>query len=351
MTVPNALDVKGLSVDFHTDDGVVHAVKNADIAVREGGILGLVGESGSGKSVTALAVLRLLGTSRARITSGEILFRGENLLTKSDKEMRAIRGPHIGLVSQNALSALDPSFTIGAQLVEVIRLHQHVGRATARAKALEALNLVALPDAKRRMKAYPHELSGGQRQRVVIAIALACRPELLLADEPTTALDATVQKQILDLLIDINRELGTSILLVTHDFGVVAHVCSDVTVMRRGDVLERGTVDQVLNHPEHPYTQGLMRAVPRLHLSETTRSVPRAERRLFEFHGDSDRFVSEQAATVEALASERGGQGFESLKGRAPDGMFAFRQGQGERNGAPTRPPRRAHASCSLAGA
>lgn len=289
MTLPNALDVKGLSVDFHTDSGVVHAVKNADIAVREGGILGLVGESGSGKSVTALAVLRLLGTSRARITSGEILFRGENLLTKSDREMRAIRGPHIGLVSQNALSALDPSFTIGAQLVEVIRLHQHVGRATARAKALEALQLVALPDAKRRMKAYPHELSGGQRQRVVIAIALACRPELLLADEPTTALDATVQKQILDLLIDINRELGTSILLVTHDFGVVAHVCSDVTVMRRGDVLERGTVDQVLNHPEHPYTQGLMRAVPRLHLSESTRSVPRAERRLFEFHGDTSK--------------------------------------------------------------
>jgi oligopeptide transport system ATP-binding protein len=289
MTDSNALDVKGLSVDFHTDGGVVHAVKNADITVREGGILGLVGESGSGKSVTALAVLRLLGTGRARITSGEILFRGENLLTKSDKEMRAIRGSHIGLVSQNALAALDPSFTIGAQLVEVIRLHQHVGRATARAKALEALELVALPDARRRMKAYPHELSGGQRQRVVIAIALACRPELLLADEPTTALDATVQKQILDLLIDVNRELGTSILLVTHDFGVVAHVCSDVTVMRRGDVLERGTVDQVLNHPEHPYTKGLVRAVPRLHLSESTRSVPRAERRLFEFHGDTSK--------------------------------------------------------------
>lgn len=201
--------------------------------------------------------------------------------------MRAIRGPHIGLVSQNALSALDPSFTVGAQLTEVIRLHQRVDKATARAKALEALDLVALPDPKRRMKAYPHELSGGQRQRVVIAIALSCRPELLLADEPTTALDATVQKQILDLLVDINRELGTSILLVTHDFGVVAHVCTDVTVMRRGDVLESGTADQVLNRPQHPYTQGLMRAVPRLHLDATTRSVPRADRRLFEFHGDT----------------------------------------------------------------
>jgi oligopeptide transport system ATP-binding protein len=203
--------------------------------------------------------------------------------------MRGIRGPHIGLVSQNALSALDPSFTIGAQLVEVIRLHQGVDKATARAKALEALDLVALPESKRRMKSYPHELSGGQRQRVVIAIALSCRPELLLADEPTTALDATVQKQILDLLLDINRELGTSILLVTHDFGVVAHVCTDVTVMRRGDVLESGTVDQVLNNPQHAYTKGLMRAVPRLHLDDTSRSVPRADRRLFEFHGETSK--------------------------------------------------------------
>lgn len=289
----HALDVKNLSVDFHTDNGVVHAVKNADICVREGGILGLVGESGSGKSVTSLAVLRLLA-GRARITNGEILFRGENLLDKTEKQMRAIRGSHIGMVSQNALSALDPSFTIGAQLVEVIRLHQGVDKSTARAKALEALELVALPDPKRRMKSYPHELSGGQRQRVVIAIALSCRPELLLADEPTTALDATVQKQILDLLLDINKELGTSILLVTHDFGVVAHVCTDVTVMRRGDVLESGTADQVLNNPQHPYTQGLMRAVPRLHLNATTRAIPLADRRLFEFHGDT----TKEAANV-----------------------------------------------------
>lgn len=291
----NALEIRNLSVDFHTDAGVVHAVKNANITVRDGGILGLVGESGSGKSVTSLAVLRLLGTTRARITSGEILFRGENLLDKTDKQMRAIRGPHIGLVSQNALSALDPSFTIGAQLMEVIRLHQRVDRAAARAKALEVLDLVALPDPKRRMKSYPHELSGGQRQRVVIAIALSCRPELLLADEPTTALDATVQKQILDLLVEINRELGTSILLVTHDFGVVAHVCTDVTVMRRGDVLESGTVDQVLNRPQHPYTKGLMLAVPRLRLDDAERGVPRADRRLFEFHGDTTKETADVA--------------------------------------------------------
>ncbi|MCV7208601.1 ABC transporter ATP-binding protein [Mycolicibacterium canariasense] len=293
-----ALDVRNLSVDFHTDGGTVHAVKNANIAVREGGILGLVGESGSGKSVTSLAVLRLLGTSRAEITSGEILFRGENLLDKTEKQMCAIRGSHIGMVSQNALSALDPSFTVGSQLIEVIRLHQGVDKATARVKALEALDLVALPDPKRRMKSYPHELSGGQRQRVVIAIALACRPELLLADEPTTALDATVQKQILDLLLEINAELGTSILLVTHDFGVVAHVCTDVTVMRRGDVLETGTVEQVLKRPQHPYTQGLMRAVPRLHLDENTRAVPRADRRLFEFHAEDTADTAKAAAHV-----------------------------------------------------
>ncbi|MCI2421677.1 ABC transporter ATP-binding protein [Saccharopolyspora sp. K220] len=277
------LRIEDLSVDFHTDGGVVHAVKHANITVRDGGILGLVGESGSGKSVTSLSVLGLLGTTRAEITSGRILFRGADLLRKGQAELRRIRGGHIGLVSQNALSALDPSFTIGAQLIEVIRRHQKVDKANARKLALEALELVALPEAERRMKSYPHELSGGQRQRVVIAIALSCRPELLLADEPTTALDATVQKQILDLLLEINRELGTAILIVTHDFGVVAHLCTDVAVMRRGEVLESGTAEQVLSSPEHPYTQGLMKAVPRLRLSAQDRAVPRAERRLTEF--------------------------------------------------------------------
>ncbi|MBM7279277.1 ABC transporter ATP-binding protein [Gordonia rubripertincta] len=287
MTTPgNILEIRDLSVDFRTDNGVVHAVKGADISVREGGILGLVGESGSGKSVTSLSVLRLLGSTRAEIRSGSISFRGEDLLSKSDKEMSRIRGRHIGLVSQNALTALDPSFPIGAQLTEVIRLHKGTDKKTARAQALEALDLVALPDPRRRMAAYPHELSGGQRQRVVIALALSCGPELLLADEPTTALDATVQKQILDLLLDINRELGTAILLVTHDFGVVAHVCTDVTVMRRGAVLESGTAVEILRRPRHPYTQGLMRAVPRLHLDETQRAVPRADRRLFEFRSE-----------------------------------------------------------------
>jgi len=294
MNTTNALEVTNLSVDFYTDTGVVHAVRGVSLTVPEGAVVGLVGESGSGKSVTSLAVLRLLDP-RARITVGEIRFRGENLLDKTERQMRAIRGSHIGMVSQNALTALDPSFTIGAQLVEVIRLHQRVDRATARDKALEALELVGLPEPARRMRCYPHELSGGQRQRVVIAIALSCRPELLLADEPTTALDATVQKQILDLLLDINARLGTSILLVTHDFGVVAHVCDRVAVMRRGEVVETGSTEEVLNRPRHPYTQGLMRAVPRLHLDEAARAVPRAQRRMFEFRDGAERVEADVA--------------------------------------------------------
>lgn len=277
------LDVQDLSVEFHTDGGVVHAVQGVDLHLRAGEVRGLVGESGSGKSVTSLAVLGLLGTRRARITSGRILFRGQDLLTLSEKQLRRLRGSAIGLVSQNALSALDPSFTIGAQLVEVVRRHQGLDRTAARAQALEALELVALPDARRRLRAYPHELSGGQRQRVVIALALACRPELLLADEPTTALDATVQKQILDLLLRLNSDLGTAILLVTHDFGVVSHVCDTVTVMRRGRVLEEGRADVVLRDPQHAYTQALVKAVPRLRLSDTERAVPRQQRRLHEF--------------------------------------------------------------------
>ncbi|OBA35713.1 ABC transporter ATP-binding protein [Gordonia sp. 852002-51296_SCH5728562-b] len=291
----NILEIRSLSVDFQTDSGVVHAVDGVDITVGDGAIVGLVGESGSGKSVTSLTVLGLLGSSRARIRSGTITFRGEDLLQKSERQMQAIRGRRIGLVSQNALTALDPSFTIGAQLIEVIRHHRGVDKRSARAQALEALELVALPDPKRRMSAYPHELSGGQRQRVVIALALSCRPDLLLADEPTTALDATVQKQILDLLLDINRELGTSILLVTHDFGVVSHVCTDVTVMRRGIVVESGTTESILSHPTHPYTQGLMKAVPRLHLDDSARAVPRADRRLFEFHDPSSQETADVA--------------------------------------------------------
>ncbi|MCS5713185.1 ABC transporter ATP-binding protein [Herbiconiux sp. CPCC 205716] len=274
------LEIRDLSVEFATDSGTVRAVDHVDLTVEKGGILGLVGESGSGKSVTALCILGLIGSRRAKITSGEVRFQGEDLLTKTERQMRDVRGGRIGLVSQNALSALDPSFRIGDQLIEVIRLHQHVDKATAARIALDSLDIVALPDAARRMRSYPHELSGGQRQRVVIAIALACRPQLLIADEPTTALDATVQQQILDLLLDINKNLGTSMLMVTHDFGVVAHMCTTVAVMRKGRIVEQGEAGEIISFPRQPYTQGLMNAVPRLRLSETERAVPRSQRRL-----------------------------------------------------------------------
>ncbi|MBB1040214.1 MULTISPECIES: ABC transporter ATP-binding protein [unclassified Dietzia] len=274
------LDINNLSVDFHTDGGVVHAVKNVSLSVGEGEIRGLVGESGSGKSVTSMTILGLLGTRRAKIASGEILLNGTNLLELSQKELVKIRGREIGLVSQNALSALDPSFTVGAQMVEVIRLHQKLSKADAYKEAVRSLELVAMPDPEQKLRAYQHQLSGGQRQRVVIAMALAARPRLLLADEPTTALDATVQKQILDLLLEINKELGTAILMVTHDFGVVSHMCDTVTVMRQGSIVEQGTAHQVLSAPEHPYTRSLISSVPKLHLDDSARNVPRGQRRL-----------------------------------------------------------------------
>lgn len=274
------LDINNLSVDFRTDGGVVHAVKNVSLSVGEGEIRGLVGESGSGKSVTSMTILGLLGTRRAKIASGEILLNGTNLLELSQKELVKIRGREIGLVSQNALSALDPSFTVGAQMVEVIRLHQKLSKADAYKEAVRSLELVAMPDPEQKLRAYQHQLSGGQRQRVVIAMALAARPRLLLADEPTTALDATVQKQILDLLLEINKELGTAILMVTHDFGVVSHMCDTVTVMRQGSIVEQGTAHQVLSAPEHPYTRSLISSVPKLHLDDSARNVPRGQRRL-----------------------------------------------------------------------
>jgi ABC-type dipeptide/oligopeptide/nickel transport system ATPase component len=276
------LEIKNLQTHFHTDGGVVKAVDGVDLEIARGGILGVVGESGSGKSVTGLSVMGLLGSRRARNAGGQILFKGQDLLTFSDRQLQKLRGAEIGMVFQGALSGLDPSFSIGSQLMEVIRRHQKVNATQARKIAMEALELVAMPDPERKIRSLPHELSGGQRQRVLIAMALSCNPELLIADEPTTALDATVQKQIVDLLVDINRARGTAILMVTHDFGVVARMCRTVAVMRYGKVVEKGTVQEVLENPQHAYTQALMNAVPRLHLTAAERAVPRPERRLFE---------------------------------------------------------------------
>jgi ABC-type dipeptide/oligopeptide/nickel transport system ATPase component len=276
------LEIKNLQTHFHTDGGVVKAVDGVDLEIAQGGILGVVGESGSGKSVTGLSVMGLLGSRRARNAGGQILFKGQDLLTFSDRQLQKLRGAEIGMVFQGALNGLDPSFSVGSQLMEVIRRHQKVNATQARKIAMEALELVAMPDPERKIRSLPHELSGGQRQRVLIAMALSCNPELLIADEPTTALDATVQKQIVDLLVDINRARGTAILMVTHDFGVVARMCRTVAVMRYGKVVEKGTVQEVLENPQHAYTQALMNAVPRLHLTAAERAVPRPERRLFE---------------------------------------------------------------------
>ena len=264
MTDEPLLKVTGLRTHFSSEHGTVKAVDGVDFQIERGGILGMVGESGSGKSVTGLSILRLLGSRNATIAGGQILFHGEDLLTKSEREMREIRGKQISMVFQNAMTALDPFFRVGDQLVEVIRLHQRVGKREAKLKALEAMELVRIPEASRRLSSYPHQLSGGQRQRVMIALALSCGPDLLIADEPTTALDATVQKQIIDLLADVNRELGTAILMITHDFGVVARLCRTVAVMYAGKIVESGDVATVLEKPQDPYTQKLLGSVLRL---------------------------------------------------------------------------------------
>jgi oligopeptide/dipeptide ABC transporter ATP-binding protein len=263
-TTQALLHVEGLRTYFKTDQGLLKAVDGVDFDIAPGGILGMVGESGSGKSVTGLSIMQLLGSRNASIAGGRIVFNGEDLLTKSEREMRGIRGARISMIFQNAMTSLDPFYRVGDQLVEVIRLHQGVGKAEARAKALEALEVVHMPDPARRLGSYPHQLSGGQKQRVVIALALACQPDLIIADEPTTALDATVQKQIIDLLMEINQRLGTAILMITHDFGVVARLCQRVAVMYSGRIVEQGDVRTVLESPQHPYTRGLMASVPRL---------------------------------------------------------------------------------------
>lgn len=258
------LQVEGLRTYFSSDKGVVKAVDGVSFEIPSGSIMGLVGESGSGKSVTGLSILRLLPSKKGKIIAGRILFKGEDLLQKSEREMRSYRGDKISMVFQNALTALDPYFRIGDQLIEVIQLHQKLDKHRARVQAVEVLDLVGIPNPAQKLSSYPHELSGGQRQRVVIALALSCHPDLLIADEPTTALDATVQKQIVDLLLDINHQLGTSILMITHDFGVVAKMCQTVAVMYAGRIVEYGDVQIILSNPEHPYTRGLIQSVPRM---------------------------------------------------------------------------------------
>jgi peptide/nickel transport system ATP-binding protein len=256
------LRVADLRVEFPTEDGVVHAVDGIDYALHAGRTLGIVGESGSGKTVSALTLMGL-HPKHARV-SGRIDFAGRELLALDSEELRALRGNEVAMIFQDPLSSLHPFHRIGWQLVEAIRAHRSLAKAAARERAVELLDLVGIPSPRERLHAYPHELSGGQRQRVMIAMALANEPKLLIADEPTTALDVTVQAQILALLARLQRELGMAIVLVTHDLGVVAQVADEIAVMYAGRIVERGSTERVLSAPSHPYTWGLLRSIPRL---------------------------------------------------------------------------------------
>jgi len=255
------LEVKGLKTYFYTEDGVVRAVDGVNFEVYPGEVLGLVGESGCGKSVTSLSIMRLI-SKPGRVDAGEILLDGENLLDLPEEEMIKVRGNRISMIFQQPQTALNPVFRVGDQLAEVLSVHQDMGKEDGRKRAVALLKMVGVPDPERRVEAYPHELSGGMAQRVMIAMALACVPELLIADEPTTALDVTIQAQILDLMRDMRKDLGTSVILITHDLGVVAEMAERVAVMYAGEIVEQTDVNSLFDEPLHPYTQGLIGSIP-----------------------------------------------------------------------------------------
>jgi oligopeptide/dipeptide ABC transporter ATP-binding protein len=258
----NLLEVSDLTTSFQTGGGEVTAIENVSFSLQAGEILGIVGESGSGKSVTALAIMGLLPTPPARILGGRIRFEGHDLLTLSDRAMQRLRGPGIAMVFQEPMTSLNPVFTIGEQIMETIRAHESLSQKDSFTRAVEMLEKVGIPSASTRMTDYPHQLSGGQRQRVMLAIALVCRPKLLIADEPTTALDVTIQAQILDLLMDLRDEFGMAIIMITHNMGVIAETADRVLVMYAGRTVEQAPVSRLFDHPLHPYTQGLLSCVP-----------------------------------------------------------------------------------------
>ena len=264
MTDAPLLDVRGLEVEFHVDGTVHRAVRGVDLSVARGRTLGVVGESGCGKSVTSLAIMRLVPEPPGRYAAGRVVFDGRDLLTASGREMRALRGGRIGMIFQEPMTSLNPVYACGAQIEESLAVHSRLTGRAARARAVEMLDLVGLPSPRERADDFPHQLSGGQRQRVMIALALCNEPDLLIADEPTTALDVTIQAQILDLIADLRARLGMAVVLVTHDLGVVAQSCDDVAVMYAGRVVERAGTAALFADPQHPYTIGLMAAVPRL---------------------------------------------------------------------------------------
>ena len=267
------LDVRDLRVHFPTDDGLVKSVDGLSFHVERGKTLGVVGESGSGKSVTSMSVMGLHHEGSANI-SGEILLDGKDLITASREEVRLMRGKRMAMIFQDPLSAMHPYYTVGSQIVEAYRIHNDVSKKQARAHAIEMLDRVGIPEPHRRVDAYPHQYSGGMRQRAMIAMALSCDPDLLIADEPTTALDVTVQAQILDLIRDLQKEFNSAVIIITHDLGVVAELADDILVMYAGRAIEYGTAEQIFNEPEHPYTWGLLGSMPRFDRDRSERLIP-----------------------------------------------------------------------------
>ena len=271
----NLLEVNNLQTYFFTRGGVVKAVDNVSFVMNAGETLGVVGESGCGKSVTALSVMRLIANPPGKIVGGEINFNGENILEKNQHELTEMRGSKISMIFQDPMTSLNPVFTVGYQIAETVKRHRKdVSNDQAWKRAVEMLDLVRISDPKRRAKNYPHEFSGGMRQRVMIAIALSCNPQLLIADEPTTALDVTIQAQVLELMKGLSQEFNTAVMLITHDLGVVAGTCQQVNVMYAGHIIESAPVKQIFETPAHPYTVGLLQSIPRLHESRGIRLTP-----------------------------------------------------------------------------
>ncbi len=272
VTAQHLLEISGLKTHFKTDDGMVHAVDGVSFTIDRGETLGVVGESGSGKSVTAMSILKLIASPPGQIVDGRILWRGRDLVPLSSEEMRSIRAKEIAIVFQEPMTSLNPVYTIGDQIGEVIRLHEGLNRKDALDRTIEMLRLVNIPTPERRVHDYPHQFSGGMRQRVMIAMALSCNPKLLIADEPTTALDVTIQAQILDLLTELKEKVGMAVMLITHAMGVVAESAQRVVVMYAGKVVEEAPVVELFGNPRHPYTQGLIRSIPRIDTAATKKT-------------------------------------------------------------------------------
>ncbi|MBI5181093.1 MAG: ABC transporter ATP-binding protein [Nitrospirae bacterium] len=280
----NVLEIKDLKTYFYTPDGVVKAVDGINLSVKRGSLLGIVGESGCGKSMTAMSILNLVPQPPGKIVSGEILYEGKDILKLNESEMRNIRGAKISMIFQEPMTALNPVFTVGEQIAEALRAHKGMNRREAMDKAAELLSLVNIPSARDRIKDYPHQLSGGMRQRVMIAMAISCSPSIVIADEPTTALDVTVQAQVLDLLKQLMKKIGMSMILITHDLGVIAEAANDVAVMYAGRIVEYTSTDALFAAPTHPYTEGLLNSIPRFNKKkrERLKAIPGVVPRLLD---------------------------------------------------------------------